>query len=106
MGDVLAEVSGIRSRAMFGGYGLYRNGVIFGIIAESRLYFKVGETNQADYEARGMGPFTYATPKGKKYAMSYFQVPEEVMEDREEIERWVVKAVGASLEAKGKKSKK
>jgi len=38
--DVLGDIPGITSRAMFGGYGIYRDGIIFSLIAFNQLYFK------------------------------------------------------------------
>ncbi len=87
--DVLGGILGITSRAMFSGFGLYKDGVIFGIIAENELYFKVDDSNRADYESRGMKPFTYQMPGGKVYSMSYYQVPEEIREQKHEIVSWV-----------------
>ena len=57
--DLFADISGISSRAMFGGFGLYKDGAIFGIIVEGELYFKVGESNRGDYEELNSRPFTY-----------------------------------------------
>lgn len=103
MGDVLGGVSGVTSRAMFSGFGLYKDGIIFGIIAENELYFKVDDSNRVDYEKCGMKPFTYQMPGGKLYQMSYYQVPEEIREQKHEVTRWVQKAVEASLKGKRKK---
>ncbi len=94
--DLLADISGVKSRAMFGGYGIYKDGVIFSIIAEGRLYFKVNDSNRADYEQAGSKPFTYTMPNKKTMTMSYWELPEEVMEDREAVGDWVRKAVAAS----------
>ncbi len=87
--DVLGRIRGITSKSMFGGYGLYLDGIIFGIIAESTLYFKVNETNRAHYETLGSAPFAYSSKDQKKVAMSYWEVPEEIMTDREQIDAWV-----------------
>lgn len=103
MVDVLGGIHGVTSRAMFSGFGLYKDGVIFGIIAENELYFKVDDSNRADYESRGMNPFTYQMPGGKIYSMSYYQVPEEIREQKHEIVSWVQKAVAVSLKGKRKK---
>jgi DNA transformation protein len=98
--DVLANIPGVTSRAMFGGYGIYKDGKIFAIIAERRLYFKVGEDNRADYERAGSKPFTYTRPNGKPYEMSYWELPEEVMENREELPHWVEKALAQDVKKK------
>lgn len=87
--DLLSDMSGISSRPMFGGYGLYKDGVIFGIVADDKLYFKVGKMNQKKYEDAGCEPLTYDTKKRKDIALSYWEVPADIMEDREEVCVWV-----------------
>lgn len=89
--DVLGHLEGVTARPMFGGYGLYLNGQIFGIITEpDEVRFKVGERNREQYEALGSTPFVYTGHKNKKpVTMQYYLVPEEVQEDRERIARWV-----------------
>lgn len=83
--DVLSEMHGITSKAMFGGWGIYKNGIIFGIIIEGELYFKVGDENRDEFEKMDSHPFTYSNKNGKSVTMSYWLVPEEVLEDRERV---------------------
>ena len=73
--------SDIKSRAMFGGYGLYKKGVIFGMIVDEDLYFKVDSTNLADYQAEKSEPFTYIGATGKPISMSYWKVPARVIKN-------------------------
>ncbi|MFQ5901401.1 MAG: TfoX/Sxy family protein [Thermodesulfobacteriota bacterium] len=54
---VLDQLRPVDFRKMFGGVGLYLDGVFFALIANDILYFKVDESNRQDYEAEGMGPF-------------------------------------------------
>lgn len=98
--DLLATMPGITSRAMFGGWGIYRDEKIFAIIVEGELYFKVDDTNRADFEKFGSDrshAFVYAKVGGKTATMSYWLVPEEVMEDREKLFDFVDKAVAVSV---------
>ena len=87
MSDVLGHIDGVTSERMFGGYGLYLEGVIFGIItSDSVLYFKVDETNKSAFESRGSEPFVYTGHKHKKsVTMPYWRVPEEIMEDKDMV---------------------
>ncbi len=55
--DLLEKESGITSRAMFGGWGIYKNGLIFAINSDGELYFKVGDSNRADFEKVGSHPY-------------------------------------------------
>ena len=86
---------------MFGGFGVYINGVMFGLIAYDELYFKVTEDNQADYEKASSRPFIYTGHKNKKpVTMSYWLVSPSVMDDREQMKTWALKAYEAALKLK------
>ena len=98
----MAGVDGVTARAMFGGHGLYKDGVIFGLIADDQLYFKTGQSNQKDYEAAGSRPFTYEAKKSKRVAMSYWEVPSDVLENRDKMRVWIDRAVKASLKSRKK----
>ena len=102
LSDILSEESGISSRAMFGGYGIYKDGVIFAIIANERLYFKVDDSNRSDYEQYGSGPFVYSQGKHKSTTMSYWELPVDIMEDRQAIAEWVRKSYQVSINSKKK----
>lgn len=98
--DLLAEVKGVTSRAMFGGFGLYKDGVIFGILVDDEVYFKVGDSNRKKYEEAKSRPFTYKNARGKAIAMSYWEVPADVLEDREAIARWAEESCKISRRSK------
>ena len=102
LSDVLSDESGISSRAMFGGYGIYKDGVIFAIIANERLYFKVNDSNRSDYEQYGSGPFVYSQGKHKSTTMSYWELPVDIMEDRQQVAEWVHKSYQVSINSKKK----
>ena len=89
--DQLAGLGGLRSRAMFGGFGLYRGAAFFGIVHQGRLYFKADEQTRQEYLERGMGPFR----PNERQTMKYYEVPPEVLDDRDELVRWA--EVAASL---------
>ncbi len=98
MQDVLGRIRGVSSRAMFGGHGIYKDGVVFAIIADGELYFKVDDSNRKDYEAAGSKPFAYSAKDRKLVTMSYWEVPASVMEDPDEVASWVERSVKVSRE--------
>ena len=92
------EVAGtVRSRRMFGGVGLYIDDGFCGIIGadSGRLYLKVDDSNRPDYEREAMQPFQ--TPKG---TMSYYTVPEYVIEDAKLLRDWALKARAVATKSK------
>lgn len=100
MDEVFQEIEGITSRPMFGGFGIYKDGVFFALIADGQLYFKVDESNQADYERYSSKPFVYTGHKNRDVTMSYWELPVEIMEDRDELVKWIEKSVSARKSSK------
>lgn len=95
--DVFAGLFGINSRAMFGGYGFYKDGKMFGLIADGKLYFKVGEGNKKDYEEEGSEPFVYRS-KDKDVTLNYWELPERLFENKEELVEWIEKSILVHME--------
>jgi len=90
----------IQTRPMFGGVGIYADGLFFALIAEDKLYFKVSDLNRADFEAKGMGPFF---PFESPTPMGYWELPPGVLENVEELKVWTDKALAVAEGAKKKK---
>lgn len=99
--DQLKSWAETRVRKMFGGYGLYRGSVMFGIIDEDVLYFKVDNSNHTEFESAGSQSFTY-NAKGKEIALSYWMVPAEILEDEDKLGSWAEKSYRVALKAKTK----
>lgn len=96
--EQLARLRDLTSRRMFGGYGLYCDGAFFGLIDDDTLFFKTGDGNRADYEARGMKrfmPYPGQTPSGG--GMGYHEVPADVLEDAEQLSMWARKSVEIAM---------
>lgn len=91
--DLLGNFSGISSRAMFGGYGVYKDRKIFAIIVDGELYLKGREGIKEFFESRKSHQFSYSRKDGKTYAMNYWFVPEEVYENRDILAEWVEMAL-------------
>jgi DNA transformation protein len=95
--ELLTPLGQVTSRSMFGGYGIYRDGVMFALVAYETLHFKVTADNQADYAQAGSQPFTYSKKDGKVAVMSYWEVPLEVLEDQDQLLEWARKAYATAL---------
>jgi DNA transformation protein len=92
----------VSARRMFGGFGIFLDGVMFGLIAWNTLYFKVDDGNRETFEDAGMEPFTYQG-KNKPIRMSYYQVPDDVYDDAERLSEWAAGALAAARRAKDAK---
>ena len=92
--DLLQNLDDIKAKAMFGGYGLYQGDKMFGLIDDDVVYFKVDVASRGDYEAEGSEPFTYEVKGRKKpVVMSYWRVPESVLDSPELATEWAMKAI-------------
>lgn len=106
----LAGFGPVTVRRMFGGGGIYRDGLMFGIIQDETIYLKADADSRPRFDAEGSVPFVYQSDKGKKVALNYFRVPERCMDDPAEMVEWALLGYGAALraaagKAPGKKSK-
>jgi DNA transformation protein len=93
--DQLSALPELRARRMFGGYGLYQGDHFFGILMQGRLYLKTDERTRNAYLERGMSPFIYEKAR-RTTTINYFEVPPDVLENREELIRWAKRAIQAA----------
>ena len=103
--DLLRAWGGVSARKMFGGHGLYRDGVMFALIAEDTLYFKVDDANREVFAEAGMRPFTYEG-KSKPIEMSYWETPPDALDEASALVELARGALGAALRARRQKSAK
>lgn len=102
--DVFRAFGTISCRKMFGGYGVYHNGVMFGLVADDVLYLKADMSFAEEFHRRELPQFQY--PKGDKIVkMSYFQAPEEIYDNTGVAEQWARKAYESAVKAKKGKRK-
>ncbi len=99
--EQLGRVRPVTWRKMFGGVGLYADDRFFALLDNDTLYFKTGDANRADFEARGMPPFQPFGPGTKP--MDYHELPGDVLENVAELGRWIAKAVAVAATTKTKK---
>ena len=97
--DQFAEWGTVTVRKMFGGAGLYRDGKMFGLVADDVAYLKVDDLNRAPFEKAGSEPFQPYPDKPN--VMPYYEIPTEVLEQPEELVAWAER----SLAIPGKKKK-
>ena len=103
--DLMQSIGPVSVKFMFGGYGIFLEGLMFGLVADSVLYLKVDKETENEFKAKGLKQFTY-NKKGKEFKMSYYQAPEETLENGEEMSSWAAKAYSTALRAASKKRKK
>jgi len=97
--EVFEQFVPIHPRRMFGGYGLFHKGLMFGLVADDVLYFKADETASTYFEERGLDQFQYQK-RGKTIKMSYYMAPEEIFDDPEEAKVWAARSYEAAARSK------
>jgi DNA transformation protein len=97
--EAFAEFGEVSSRRMFGGYGIYYDGVMIGLVGSDVLYLKVDSESVHRFTEHGLAQFMY--PKGEKMVgMSYYLAPEEALEDPSEMREWAQLAYDAALRSR------
>jgi len=102
--EQLEGLGDLRSRRMFGGVGLYRGELFFGLIDDDTLFFKSDSTNSAEYIARKMPRFM-PFPARPEAVMAYYQVPADIVEDAESLVAWARKSVAVALTSQSAKAR-
>lgn len=81
--ELFGPVGGVTRKRMFGGHGLFRDGLMVALVADDTLYLKVDDGNRADFEAEGSAPFSYGTKDGARTITSYWRAPERLYDEPE-----------------------
>jgi DNA transformation protein len=97
--DQFREFGAVRVRRLFGGHGVFYDGVMIGLIASEQLYLKTDAETVGRFEELGLPQFGY--PKGdKRVGMSYYLAPEDALDDPTEMREWAELAYQAALRSK------
>ena len=104
--DLLAQFSEVSSRKMFGGYGIFHEGLMIALIADNELFLKADKQSVHFFEDSDCPAFGYSKSDGKQYKMSYYRAPEAFFEDPEQTLRWSQLAQDAAFRAPRKNNRK
>ncbi len=100
--ELLGPFGTVGARRMFGGHGLYLDGLMFAIVSEDTLYLKADDMNRIEFEQAGCEIFSYAR-QGKPARLNFFRAPEDAMESSELMLPWARTAYAAALRSNAKK---
>ena len=99
--DLFAELGAVSVRRMFGGAGVYAQGVMFALVADESVYLKADPALRADLAEHGGAPFVWTRPSdGKQIDMGYWRLPDAACDDPLEAARWARRALGVAIAAK------
>jgi len=111
--ELFDGLGGVQIKRMFGGAGVYADGVMFALLADEAIHLKTDEALQEELREEGSGPFLW-TPEsgpraGETVAMSYWRLPDAALDDPDLAVAWARKALAvakAKAAAKPKKAKR
>ncbi len=90
--ELFSEFGPVSVRRMFGGAGIYADGIMFALEADGVIYLKADEQSAPAFEQEGCEPFTYTAANGKRAVMSYRRMPDRLYDDPDELARWARQA--------------
>ena len=102
--ELFAPFGAVAVRRMFGGAGIYAEGLCFAIESDGEVFLKVDLETQAVLSAVGSSPFCY-TAKGKPMTTSFWRLPKAAYDEPEELRRWAALGLEAAQRAAAKKVK-
>ena len=85
--DLLTEFAPVTARSMFGGHGLYTEGMMFALVDDDELFLKVDATSRSAFVEAGCRQWSYPGPKGPQPG-NYFRPPPAALEDPRELRPW------------------
>ena len=94
--ELLEPLGRVKAKRMFGGFGLYLDGLMFALITDDTLYLKADAGNRAAFAARAMPPFEYVR-QGKVVTLSYLAAPAEALEEPDDLVALARLAFAAAL---------
>ncbi len=103
--ELLAPFGNVRAKKMFGGHGIFKDELMFGLVADETLYLKADDANRSDFEERGLQRFVYYKQDKPMY-LSYYEAPEEALDNSEDMLTWAGKSFAAAIRSGTKKREK
>jgi DNA transformation protein and related proteins len=101
--EQLAPLGPVTMRRMFGKTGVFCDGVMFGMVTENTLYFRVDDQNRVTFkEAQSFPPLNYKK-KGSIIDLSFWRVPERLFDDSDELVTWARAALAAARRVAAKR---
>ena len=104
-GDLFAPFGEIAIRRMFGGAGVYCDGLFFALLDDESIWLKADEHSRPEFERAGVEPFRFETKDGETLSMSYYGAPDDFYDDPEATRRWTTLALDAAARAAKLKKK-
>jgi DNA transformation protein and related proteins len=97
--ELFAQFRPVSVRRLFGGAGLYADGVMFAILSRDVIYLKADDETRAAFEQEGCTPFSYQAKGRRRAIMSFWRMPERLYDDPDELAVWAARALAVARRA-------
>jgi DNA transformation protein len=97
--DLFADFGPVAIRRMFSGFGISADGTNFALALRGGLYLRADDQTIPRFEAEGSKPFSYQTRAKTVTVASYWQLPERLYDDPEELTDWAKASLAAAQRA-------
>ncbi len=105
--EQFSVVDGAAIRKMFGGVGVFRQGLMFALATDDgRVAFKADDETIPAFRAEGLEEWTYPHKSGKQMSMGYWYAPERLFDDGDALKDWSMTAFAAAVRADNRKPPK
>jgi DNA transformation protein len=105
LSEQLAPLGGVTMRRMFGATGVFCDGLLFAVVSEDTLYFRVDDHNRTAFkEAASFPPLSYEK-KGRTIDLSFWRAPERLFDDTDELVMWSRMALAAARRVAAKRER-
>ena len=103
--DRLAPLGHVTTRRMFGKTGVFCEGVMFGVVTENILYFRVDSQNRATFKEAESFPSLNYVKNGRTIDLSFWRAPDRLFDEHEELVAWARAALAAAHRVATKRGK-
>ena len=104
IGELFAPFGPVTVKRMFGGAGIWSDGLMFGLVFDGAIFLKVDAISIPDFEREGSRPFVYTRAKSKgrvgRASLSYWRLPERLYDDPDELATWAQRALAIAQRKK------
>ena len=102
--ELMSDWATVSARKMFGGHGIYCDGMMFALIIEEELFFKADVINVAQFKSEDSHPFTYRS-KTRMVEVSYWSAPRACLESPVAMSEWCQLGFAAAIRSRSTKPK-
>ena len=108
--ELFAPFGRVTVRRMFGGAGLFTEGLMFGLVFDGAIFLRVDEASIPDFEREGSAPFVYTRARSPgrvgRHSLSYWRLPERLYDDPDELVSWAQRALAIAERRKAESRKR